>query len=72
MSKLDLDKIAHEHCANLLKSEAARRLPPEMAESLVVIAFSLGAAWALDQPEVIEMANAQMDSVRAANKGSIS
>lgn len=63
--KNKLEAIAREHCARLLTSKAAQALPREQAEGLVILAFTLGAAWCLDCPDMIELANAQFDSLRS-------
>lgn len=63
--KSQLEAIAREHCAKLLTSKAAQALPREHAEGLVIIAFTLGAAWGLDCLDMIELANAQFDSLRS-------
>jgi hypothetical protein len=60
-----LEKIAREHCARLLDSKAAKALPREQAEGLAIIAFTIGAAWGMDRPDMIELANAQFDSLRS-------
>lgn len=60
-----LEQIAREHCSRLLDSKTAKALPREQAEGLVIIAFTLGAAWGMDCPDMIELANAQFDSLRS-------
>jgi len=59
-------------CANLLQSKTAQLLPTDLAEAFAISAFLLGAAWALDRPDLIAIANAQMDSMRAALDGRVS
>lgn len=60
-----LEEAARTHCANLLTSSAARALPKSMAEALVIIAFTYGAAWALDRPDMIALGDAHLDSMRS-------
>ncbi len=67
-----IEGAAREHCSRLLKSQTALMLPPDLADAFAILAFTLGAAWALDRPELIELANAQLDSVRAQDAGRIS
>jgi len=62
---LSIDQAARQHCANLLTSSAAKALPRDMAEALVIIAFTYGAAWALDRPDMIDLGDAQLDSIRS-------
>jgi len=59
----DIEGVARKHCARLLRSAAARR-DPKGAEALVILAFTFGAAWALDRPDMIELAGAQMDGLK--------
>jgi hypothetical protein len=47
-------------------------LPPDLADAFAILAFTLGAAWALDRPELIDLANAQLDSIRAQDAGRVS
>lgn len=67
-----IEVAARAHCANLLRSETAALLPLDLAEGFAIVAFTLGAAWALERHDMIELANAQMDSMRARVDGSIS
>lgn len=67
-----IEAAAREHCAKLLTSQTAQMLPPNLAEAFATLAFTIGAAWALDRQDMIDLANAQIDSIRAANAGSIS
>jgi hypothetical protein len=64
-----IEVAAREYCAKLLESKTARLLPPDLAEAFAIVAFSLGAAWALDEPRMRDIANAQIDSLRARDKG---
>lgn len=64
-----VEAAAREYCARLLTSRAAQVLPKDSREALVIVAFSLGAAWALNRPDMIELADAQMDSMRAQRDG---
>ena len=50
----------------------AKRLPAAEATALTIIAFTIGAAWALNEQGLIDLANAQMDSSAAARAGAIS
>lgn len=59
-------------CATLLETPTAKRLPRDLAEAFAIAAFSVGAAWALDRPDLIELANAEVQSGRARTSGSIS
>lgn len=63
-----IEQAARQHCANLLTSSAARALPKDMAEALVIIAFTYGAAWALDRPDMIELGDAQFDAMRSGKQ----
>lgn len=72
MSTNPVEVAAREYCAKLLESKTARLLPPDLALALATIAFTLGAAWALDEPRIRELADAQMDSMRARAAGSMS
>lgn len=67
-----VEVAAREYCAKLLESKTAVLLPPELALAFATVAFTLGAAWALDEPKIRDIANAQMESLRARAKGSIS
>lgn len=67
-----VEAAARDYCKKLLESKTAALLPPELALALVTVAFTLGAAWALDRPDIADLANAQMDSMRAQASGSIS
>lgn len=67
-----IEVAAREHCARLLNSQTASLLPPHLAEGLVILAFTFGAAWALELPHLIELGNAQLDSMRAAQAGRVS
>jgi hypothetical protein len=67
-----IEGAAREYCDRLLKSQTALMLPPDLADAFAILAFTLGAAWALDRPELIELANAQLDSARAQEVGRIS
>lgn len=66
-----LEAIAREQCAKLLTSSAAKRFPEE-AQALVILAFTYGAAWALDRPDMVELGNAQIDANRALRDGRVS
>lgn len=50
-----VEAAAREYCAKLLTSRAARALPKEAADALVIVAFSLGAAWALGRPDMADV-----------------
>lgn len=63
---------ARDFCATLLESKTAQMLPPDLALSLCTVAFILGAAWALDEPRIRDIANAQMESMRARTDGRVS
>lgn len=67
-----VEKAALQHCEKLLTTAAARTLPRVQAEGLVTAAFVMGAAWALDDPKIMELADAQIDAVRAAREGKVS
>lgn len=56
----NLDAVARRLCARLLSSNAAKRLTPAQAEGLVIIAFAVGAAWALNLPDIVAYIEAQM------------
>jgi hypothetical protein len=56
-----VEDAARQHCRRLLKG--VKRDSRE--EALVILAFTFGAAWALDRPDMIALAEAQMDARRA-------
>lgn len=72
MAANPVEVAAQEYCAKLLESKTAALLPPDLAVAFATVAFTLGAAWALDRPDIADLANAQMDSMRAQANGSIS
>jgi hypothetical protein len=55
---------AREHCSKLLNSGAAQLLPRAQADALVIIAFTIGAVWALDEPDMLEMIKERIDFPR--------
>jgi hypothetical protein len=67
-----MERAALKHCAGLLQSDTARMLPRELADAFAILAFTLGAAWALDRTDMLELANAQLDSIRAQDAGRVS
>jgi hypothetical protein len=67
-----VEAAARDYCKKLLESETAQMLPPDLALAFVIVAFTLGAAWALDRPDLRDMAHAMSDSCRAREAGSIS
>lgn len=70
--KTGIEAAALKHCDRLLNSALGRRIGKADAMALVIIAFTYGAAWALDDLDMIALGNAQMDSSRAAKAGSMS
>lgn len=66
-----VEVAAREYCAKLLESKTAQRLPADLALAFATAAFALGAAWALDRPDIADIANAQIDSMRARANGSM-
>lgn len=66
--KDDLQAIARTHCEKLLNTGAAKLLPLAQREALIIIAFTFGAAWALDAPDMLALGNAQIDSLRSAKQ----
>lgn len=61
-----IEAAALKHCEFLLgKSQGVVR---DALKATVVLAFTVGAAWALDRPDMIELAKAQMESIRARRK----
>jgi hypothetical protein len=72
MSENPVERAAIKHCSRLLQSETAKMLPHDAAVAFAVLAFTLGAAWALDRPDMIDLANAQLDSIRAQDAGRVS
>lgn len=60
----NLDDIARKYCAKILESSAARALPKEQAEALAIIAFTYGACWALNEPDMVTLGDAQLESLR--------
>ena len=67
-----VEAAAQDYCARLLESRTARLLPSDLALAFATIAFILGAAWALDEPKIRDIANAQMESMRAREGGRVS
>lgn len=61
----EVEQAARQYCANILTSRAAKALGKDTAEALVIIAFTYGAAWALDRPDMIVLGDAQLDSIRS-------
>lgn len=66
-----VELAAETYCAKLLESTTAQLLPADLALAFATVAFTLGAAWATDRPEILELANAQVDSLRARANGSL-
>jgi hypothetical protein len=66
--QLDVEAAAKLHCRTLLNSQSARMLPRDRAEALIILAFTFGAAWALDRPDMIALAEAQIDARRGAQQ----
>jgi hypothetical protein len=64
MTDSAFETIAREHCAKLLNSRAGKRCGAD-AEALVILAFTFGAAWALDRPDMLELGNAQIEAMRS-------
>lgn len=62
-----LEDVAREKCARLLGSNACRN-GGAPAEALVILAFTLGAAWALHEPEMQTLADAMYDAQLAGQK----
>lgn len=67
-----VELAARDYCAKLLESKTARMLPADLAESFATVAFTLGAAWALDRPDLRDLAHAMSDAFRAKQAGSMS
>jgi hypothetical protein len=59
---LVLEREARRICAKLLGSKYARE-QGDKAVALVMLSFAMGAAWALNEPRAIELAEAQMESI---------
>ncbi len=64
-----VELAAREYCARLLESQVAQTLPPDVAFAYTAVAFALGAAWALDRPDLRDLAHAMSDSMRAQADG---
>jgi hypothetical protein len=66
----DLERAAFEHCKPLF--DAIERLTdPNVrgaCESAIVLGFALGAAWATGDKRLMEMAQAQMEQVKASRQ----
>ena len=58
----DLEAIALEHCAKLIDMWVTRGVDLHAAKSLAIIGFTFGASWGLDQPDMIDLGNAQIDA----------
>lgn len=63
-----IEQAALHTCATLLTSNTARALPDEQAKALVILAFTYGAAWALDRPDMIGLGDAQLEALRSAQQ----
>jgi hypothetical protein len=63
-----IEEAALQHCAKLLTTAAAQAIPREHAEGLLILAFTYGAAWALDRRDMIELGDAQLDALRSAQQ----
>lgn len=61
-----LEAAALKCCERLLDTALAKRFPEADVRGLAIIAFTLGAAWALGEQPLIDLANAQMDSARVS------
>ena len=59
--KDSFDEIALAQCGPLLAMRACQSLPREVREGIVLIAFSYGAAWALNAPDMIQLLNAMAE-----------
>ena len=67
-----VETAAQDYCGSLLESGTAKLLPPDLALAFATVAFILGAAWALDEPKIRDIANAQMESMRSKAAGRMS
>ena len=67
-----VEAAARDYCAKLLDSPTAKMLPPDLALAFAILAFTLGAAWALDRPDLRDLAHAMSDSHRAKEAGRVS
>lgn len=67
-----VEAAARLHCARLLDTALAKRFPEADVLGLVIIAFTLGAAWGVGEPGLIDLANAQMDAARVSRDGRLS
>jgi len=59
---VSFEQQALKDCETLLNSPAAKLCPPEQVQSVAIVAYILGAAWALGEPYLVELANAQIES----------
>lgn len=60
-----IEAAAKRDCDWLLQSSAAKKLTRAEAEGLVILAFTVGAAWALDCPDMVTLARAQHEAIVA-------
>jgi len=60
---LEFEKVAVEQCRCLV--EASPIAMQQFLEDIAVLAFTFGVAWAMDKPEMIELARAQIEALRA-------
>lgn len=62
-----IEHAARSVCWKLLTSVVAAiragQFTPTMGDAVVLIAFTYGAAWALDLPEMIDLGDAQLDAI---------
>lgn len=65
MPEMDLEAEARREAGFLFDSAVAKRLPPAEAESLIIIAFVIGASWAFGDPKLLELAKAQYQAALA-------
>lgn len=61
MSDHEIETAAKRDCDWLLRSAVVRKLDRKEAEALIILAFTVGAAWALDRPDMVELARAQAE-----------
>jgi hypothetical protein len=64
-----VERAARQYCAKLFDAPAVRLMPRDQAEAFAIVAFALGAAWALDRPDLRDYAHAIVDSMRAQADG---
>lgn len=65
---LDIESAAKKICAKLLTTNTAMALPEGVAEALVILAFTYGAAWAINSGDMLALADAHIEALRSTHQ----